>query len=80
MASHPEWVKNSFVLAFYMLIRYGKDPENAFKNAMAETIALGGHSDTHACIVGGMIGALVGKKGIPIEMRNKVLNCDLSKG
>jgi ADP-ribosyl-[dinitrogen reductase] hydrolase len=41
---------------------------------------LGGDTDTNACIVGGMMGALLGKNGIPEEMKDKVLNCDVRRG
>ena len=36
----------------------------SYNHAIRETIALGGDTDTNAAIVGGMIGALVGKQGI----------------
>ena len=32
------------------------------------TIKQGGDTDTHACIVGGLIGALVGVKSVPEDM------------
>ena len=52
-------------MSFYMLLRYGKYSVGSFEKAMRETISLGGKTGTNACIVGGMIGALVGKGKIP---------------
>ncbi len=47
-----------------------------FLKALRETINLGGDTDTNACIVGGMIGALVGLKRIPDYMHDKLLKFD----
>ena len=38
----------------------------------------GGDTDTNSCIVGGMLGALLGLKAIPKDMRDKVLGFDCS--
>ena len=43
---------------------------------MRLTIQLGGDTDTNACIVGGMIGALVGIKKIPEPMIDSLLSFD----
>lgn len=43
---------------------------------MRETIRLGGDTDTNGCIVGGMVGALVGIHNIPEHMINKLLKFD----
>jgi ADP-ribosylglycohydrolase len=67
-------------MAFYMLLRYGKYDENSFGKAIKETISLGGKTGSNACVVGGMIGALVGKGKIPLGMREKILECDLRLG
>ena len=42
-----------------MLLRHG-DASDSFERAIQETISLGGDTDTNACIVGGMMGALIG--------------------
>ena len=61
-------------LSFYFLLRYKEEKEviridnkekeknlyGFYFKALKETIQLGGDTDTNACIVGGMIGALVG--------------------
>jgi len=40
---------------------------------------LGGDTDTNACIVGGIIGALVGFSNIPRYMIDKLLEFDCTK-
>ena len=69
-----DWIKWSFVLAFYFLLRsdsIGK--EKVFRYALRLTIQLGGDTDTNACIVSGLMGALVGLSNIPPEMISRVL-------
>lgn len=46
---------------------------------MREIIQNGGDTDTNAAIVGGMLGALVGIKGIPEEYVQKSLAFDCTK-
>ena len=41
--------------------------------ALQDTLLQGGDTDTNACIVGGMIGALHGLDAIPADMRATVL-------
>ena len=38
-----------------------------YDKAIFETLMLGGDTDTNACIVGGLIGCLVGYNGLPQE-------------
>ena len=54
--------------------RSGSGPPHAFRHlvaktpyveALRETLAGGGDTDTNACIVGGLIGALHGEAGVP---------------
>ncbi len=52
--------------------------EVAFVEAISETLAGGGDTDTNACIVGGVIGAADGFLAIPDSMSQPVLNCDTS--
>ena len=60
------------VLSFYYLLRYKEEKDVSdfgfYFKAMKETIKVGGDTDTNACIVGGMIGALVGFHRIPYYM------------
>jgi ADP-ribosylglycohydrolase len=56
---------------------YLKEDKITFNHAIWETIALAGDTDTNAAIVGGMIGALLGKKGIQNDYIDKVLTCNI---
>lgn len=64
------WVQWSFRLAFGLLAK-----ETKYDEAMTYVLSCGGDTDTNACIVGGMLGALYGEKGIPFQWRTKVLAC-----
>ena len=44
-----------------------------YVSALQDTLLRGGDTDTNACIVGGMIGALHGLDAIPADMRTAVL-------
>ena len=69
------FVKIAFAHAFRLL------GEGAtFERAIAETLALGGDTDTNACIVGGLVGAAVGASGIPEAWRAAVLERDPAVG
>ncbi len=69
------FVKFGFVHAFRHLKR-GSD----YLRAAAEALLGGGDTDTNACIVGGMAGALHGEQGIPRHMVDALLSCDTGKG
>eukprot|EP00026_Physarum_polycephalum_P012653 Phypoly_transcript_12979.p1 GENE.Phypoly_transcript_12979~~Phypoly_transcript_12979.p1 ORF type:complete len:284 (+),score=30.80 Phypoly_transcript_12979:151-1002(+) len=69
------FIKIGFTLAFRHL--YKNTP---YAVAIAETIAGGGDSDTNACIVGGLVGALHGAENIPQEMKIPVLTCNTQLG
>ena len=75
--SHPMagFVRHGFTLAFYFLYR-----GTPYKKAILETLARGGDTDTNACIVGGLIGALHGINLIPNESLSKVLKCNTREG
>lgn len=72
------------MLSYYFLLKYQRhvdlnEPniyDNMYTESIRKTIQLGGDTDTNACIVGGMIGALVGIRNIPQEMVKKVLDFD----
>lgn len=51
-----------------------------YEEAVRETLIGGGDTDTNACIVGGLIGALQGSDAIPSRMREAVLECDVESG
>ena len=72
---HSGFVKYDFVHAFRHLRL-----ETLYMDAIAETLLGGGDTDTNACIVGGLSGALHGEPGIPEALRASVVNCDTSRG
>jgi ADP-ribosyl-[dinitrogen reductase] hydrolase len=76
-ASYPQagYIRIAFTFAFHEL-----SIQSSYESAIATTLASGGDTDTNACIVGGLIGALHGEKGIPERMRSAVLHCDTRQG
>ena len=78
------WLERAFVLSFYYLLRHEKY-QNAGKEAqlyfdsISQSIQEGGDTDTNACIVGGMLGALLGIKALPDYMVQKVVGFDCSQ-
>ena len=76
-AFHPQagFVRIAFTCAFAHLARV-----STYAEALAATLAGGGDTDTNACIVGGLIGALQGEQAIPAVMRSAVLTCDTTRG
>lgn len=69
------FVKHAFSLAFYHL-RCG----SSYEEAITHTLERGGDTDTNACIVGGLIGALHGVDKIPQGMLGKLMSCSTHKG
>ena len=65
------FVRIAFTHAFRHL-RLG----TSYLEALRETLAGGGDTDTNACIVGGLVGARWGARAIPEAMRAAVLGCD----
>ena len=76
-------VSKAFTLSFHYLLRYQRGNDEFKKNiytfAMREIIQNGGDTDTNACIVGGILGALIGIKQIPKEYVDKSLTFDCTK-
>jgi len=74
---HPlaGFVRIAFTRAFAHLLE-----QTEFTEAIRATLVGGGDTDTNACIVGGLLGALHGRKGLPSEMIESILNCDTSQG
>ena len=57
------WYEHSFRLIFYFLINFEIMKEkDKFKNILHQICNLGGDTDTNACVVGGVIGPLIGMK------------------
>jgi len=69
------FIKIAFIFAFSHLLK-----KSSFSDAIQQTLLAGGDTDTNACIVGGLIGALRGREGIPDRMANAVLQCDTTRG
>ncbi len=69
------FVRIAFTHAFRHL-RLG----TSYVDALRETLAGGGDTDTNACIVGGLVGARWGARAIPEAMRAAVVGCDTSRG
>lgn len=76
-ACHPMagFIRIGFTYAFHHL-----DRQTAYADAIFQTLSGGGDTDTNACIVGGLVGALHGADSIPEVMRNAVLCCDTALG
>lgn len=74
---HPNagHVRIAFIHAFHHL-----NARTPYLSALRSTLSLGGDTDTNACIVGGLVGALHGARGIPEPMLRAVLECDTSLG
>ena len=71
------WNRWAFTLSFYFLARYDVSEEKLFDFAMEETLKLGGDTDTNCCVVGGMVGAIVGLDNIDQKKVLNVLKCDI---
>jgi ADP-ribosyl-[dinitrogen reductase] hydrolase len=69
------FIKIAFTHAFRHLL-IGSN----YVEAIGETLAGGGDTDTNACIVGGLIGAACGADAIPDDMKQPVLGCDTRAG
>jgi ADP-ribosyl-[dinitrogen reductase] hydrolase len=72
---NPGFVRIAFTHAFRHLML-----ETPYVEALRETLAGGGDTDTNGCIVGGLLGALHGEDAIPEAMRAAVLKCDTARG
>lgn len=75
--AHPMagFVRYGFTYAFHYL----HEPAS-FKKALLETLVRGGDTDTNACIVGGLLGALHGADKLPTNALEKVLQCNTQYG
>ena len=74
------FVRHGFSRAFFHLHQ-----KSGFREALSETLAAGGDTDTNACIVGGLIGAYRGinkliQSSATSPMFHAVLSCDTQAG
>lgn len=69
---------HGFVLSYFFLLQFQKyqNTSDIYMDAIRIIIQLGGDTDTNACIVGGILGALVGVQQIPPFMTGKLLDFD----
>ena len=77
------FLKHAFVMSFYFLFKISMEYDNSeedelFDNCLREVVSLGGDTDTNACIVGGVIGALVSEKNIPKSHIKTLMKFDCS--
>ena len=68
------WVKWGFTLAFFHLRL-----ETPYMSAMRHVLSLTGDTDTNAAIVGGLLGAYWGERGLPKDLVQKMLKYDHEK-
>ena len=74
------WSKNAFILSFYYLGFYKKyNGDDYFSYTLRGAMSVGGDTDTNACIVGGIMGALLGFCKIPTYMIGKILSFDCTE-
>jgi ADP-ribosyl-[dinitrogen reductase] hydrolase len=69
------FVRIAFTHAMYHLRLRTPWPE-----AIRAVLAIGGDTDTNACIVGGLLGALHGEEAVPERAREALRTCDTSRG
>jgi len=71
------WIKHAFILSYYFMLRSQcMEADKAYHHAICETIRQGGDTDTNACIVGGIVGAVVGLQNLPEDMLRKLISFD----
>ena len=56
------FLKHAFVLSYYFLKQW---PSKSYSECIAQTMAFAGDTDTNGAIVGGMLGACVGRSELP---------------
>lgn len=80
------FVRHGFVLAVFFLearhtgLLASMSDNDLFTYAIEQTVRLGGDTDTNACIVGAVVGALVQIDNIPSYQLQKVLECNIGAG
>lgn len=64
------WVRVAFQNAFYQLLH-----ALSLEEGVVNTVRSGGDTDTNAAIVGALLGAVHGRRGIPAQWMDRVLTC-----
>ena len=73
------FIRHAIVLSFYYLLMAAVNKKDLFDTATRQIIALGGDTDTNACIVCGMIGAIVGIGNIHKDFIASVISYDFKE-
>eukprot|EP01084_Bolivina_argentea_P138403 243658_1 len=72
---HPATIHQGFVKIAFQRCCYHLLKGNSFEDAMRSVVSEGGDTDTNACIVGGLMGAYRGLKGIPKQYVLNIHKC-----
>lgn len=72
---HQGWVLIAFQNALWQML-HAPDLESA----ISDTIMRGGDTDTNAAICGALLGAIYGRKNVPQQWEECILNCRPEKG
>eukprot|EP01084_Bolivina_argentea_P112085 199933_1 len=73
---HPATKFKGFIKIAFQRVCYHLYNNNTYYNAIKSVVGEGGDSDTNACIVGGVIGALNGLNGIPKTYIENIHKCN----
>ncbi|KUJ85178.1 hypothetical protein AVO45_18085 [Ruegeria marisrubri] len=69
------WVLIALQSAFFQLMRGA-----SFTDGIVETVARGGDTDTNGAVCGALLGAVEGRKGVPLEWKRAVMSCRAMAG
>jgi ADP-ribosyl-[dinitrogen reductase] hydrolase len=69
------WLKIAWTYGFLLL----KNNRFDYANEIRGILIRGGDTDTNCCIVGGLIGAVIGYEKLPEQYVDKMLKCDSTK-
>jgi ADP-ribosyl-[dinitrogen reductase] hydrolase len=72
--------KSGYVLLALHNAAYRLLNSESVKDAIIETVKMGGDTDTNACIAGALVGACRGTKSVPADWIKTVQNCDTNRG
>lgn len=67
---HQGWVRIAFGNAFHQLTS-----GRTLEEALVDTVARGGDTDTNAAIAGALLGAVQGREAVPAQWRKALLSC-----
>ena len=67
--THMGWVRIALHNAFHQLLCAD------LADALMDTVAHGGDTDTNACVTGALLGAVHGREHLPLIWRDRVVTC-----